>query len=172
MTTQSPSSKPSPRNIDLVVGTVTVNLSCVGFHMWAEDFLNAERLYAPTARPGSFVAHFLCCQSIELSLKAYLSLRGASRKDLKKPYGHNLVRLFRDAYQKGIDQLVALLPSDTNTIADANGWYDTHGGKRFQYFDVMDAVLAFKHAPELAPLEDLAARLQTPLLRETLLRES
>ena len=115
----------------------------------------------------------MSCQSIELSLKAYLSLRGASRAALKsKPYGHNLARLFRDARDKGIGVLVALVSSDADAISNAADWYHTHRRKRFQYFEVMDAITGFKNAPELAPLEDLATRLQAPSLRDMVLRES
>jgi hypothetical protein len=164
----------TPQNIVLQAApAVVTNLTCYGFHVWAGDFLDAERLYAPTARQGSFVAHFLCCQSIELSLKSYLSLRGVAKAALKsKPYGHNLVRLFRDGRDKGIGQIVTLAPTDAATIASAADWYHTTGRKRFQYFEVMDAITGFKQAPELAPLEDVASRLQAPALRETLLRES
>ncbi len=56
-----------PRSIVIKMGPPpTFNITCYGFHMWAEDFLGAEKLYAPTARKGSFVPQFLCCQSIEL----------------------------------------------------------------------------------------------------------
>jgi hypothetical protein len=44
--------------------------------------------------------------------------------------------------------------------------------KQFQYFQVIDAMLAYKHAPEVAPLEDLASRVQSPTFRKTVLRES
>jgi hypothetical protein len=50
--------------------------------------LSAEKLYAPAARQGSLVAHFLCCQSIELSLKGFLSLKGLKRTELRKRFGH------------------------------------------------------------------------------------
>jgi hypothetical protein len=167
----SPSIPASTQSIGLP--TISVNLSCLAFHIWAEDFLAAERLYAPTARRGSFVAHFLCCQSIELSLKAYLSLKGQTRDKLKRnPYGHNLVKLFADARVAGVESLVTLLPEDAATVQHANEWYDTPGGKRFQYLSVIDAMMAFKHAPDLEPLESLAARLQSPALRETLLQDS
>jgi hypothetical protein len=64
-----------PRDIVIEMGPPpTFNVTCYGFHLWAGDFLAAERLYAPTARNGSFVPQFLCCQSIELSLKGFLSL--------------------------------------------------------------------------------------------------
>jgi hypothetical protein len=33
----------------------TFNITCYGFHVWAEDFLAAGKMYAPTARKGSFV---------------------------------------------------------------------------------------------------------------------
>jgi len=153
-------------------GSAHINLTCYAFHVWAEDFLSAARTYAPTARPAAFVAHFLCCQSIELSLKAYLSLRGVSRKDLQKKYGHSLVRLFRDASDMGIGKLVTLATSDAKTIERAAAWYHSKDGKRFQYVEMADVLKAFKNAPELALLEDIASRLQASRLRETVLRES
>ena len=44
----------APRNIVLSPAPATFNVTCYGFHLWAEDFLAAEKLYAPTARTGSF----------------------------------------------------------------------------------------------------------------------
>jgi HEPN domain-containing protein len=84
----------TPHNMTIALGGVHANLTCYGFHIWAEDFLEASKAYVAIARKGSLVAHFLCCQSFELSLKAFLSLKGASRRTLaRKPFGHNLDRL-------------------------------------------------------------------------------
>src|SRR4051812_23518161 len=100
---QPQSTDGSPRNIVIQMGPgPTFNLTCYGFHLWAEDFLSAEKLYAPTARRGSYVPQFLCCQAIELSLKAFLSLKGFPRKKLRTEFGHNLVKLYEEAVTQGI----------------------------------------------------------------------
>jgi hypothetical protein len=169
MSTDAPSSPPKPQNTTVAVTGVQTNLTCYGFHVWAEDFLIAEKLYAPTARKGSHVAHFLCCQSIELSLKAFLSLKGMSRKELKN-LGHNMHKLYVGARRDGLDELVPLQPRDESLVQAANGWYDTPGGKRLQYFGLVDAMTGFKGSPDLASLEELAARLQSKELREAVLR--
>jgi hypothetical protein len=169
MTTDDPSTRPKPQNITLAVEPAQVNLTCHLFHVWAEDFLLAEKLYAPSARTGSHVAHFLCCQSIELSLKAFLSLKGMNRRELKK-LGHNLDQLFGRARSEGLSQLVPLQPRDQSIVQAANAWYDTPGGKRFQYFGLLDAIKGFKGSPDLAGLEELAGRLQSKELREAVSR--
>lgn len=161
------SSQPKPLSITIQLppGPV-INLTCFGFHLHADDFLAAARAYKPVARKASFVAQFLCCQSIELSLKAFLSLKGMSRKNLKRKFGHNLIRLLKRARKEGIESLVVINGNDESIVKTANAWYDVAGEKRLQYFSVVDAMRAFKDAPELAPLEDLAARLQSTQLRE------
>ena len=160
----------------IVLPGLATNLTCYGFHLWAEDFLTAAKAYAPVARQGSFTAHFLCCQSVELSLKAFLSLKGVSRDDLrKKPYGHNMLELFREARARHVEELVLVDPGDESIVQAATSWYDSlqRGPrtvrKRLQYFDVMDALTGFRGAPELAALEGLADRLQSSRLRDAVL---
>jgi hypothetical protein len=158
-----------PQNIVIQVEPARFNITCYGFHLWAEDFLAAAKVYAPTARKGSYVPQFLCCQSIELSLKGFLSLKGATRTELKKKFGHNLLRLHDEAVAKGLGDLVAVQSGDRDVVATANQAYDSKGGKKLQYFDIFDAMTAFKHLPELSPLEEMADRLQAPSLRKALL---
>jgi hypothetical protein len=55
-------------------------------------------------------------------------------------------------------------------VAKANRAYDSRAGKKLQYFDVYDALTAFKSLPELPGLEDLANRLQAQALRDVLLK--
>jgi hypothetical protein len=155
-----------PRSQNVPLQGVQANLTCYGFHVYAEDFLAAARAYAPGARTGSFVAHFLCCQSVELSLKAFLSLKGMTRQQLRKEMGHNLSKLFDAACGQRIGDFVAVDPAaDASTLQKATDWYDTPRGKRFQYFDLVDAMLGFRHAPDFAELEGLATRLQSGTLR-------
>lgn len=55
-------------------------------------------------------------------------------------------------------------------MAKANSAYDSRAGKKLQYFDVYEALTAFKSLPDLPGLEDLANRLQTQALRDGLLK--
>jgi hypothetical protein len=96
----------TPRNIVLKADPGVINVTCYGFHVWAEDFLTAAKLYAPTARTGSFVAHYLCCQSVELSLKAFLSFKGLKRTDLRKQFRHDLLKLYKKASALGLVALI------------------------------------------------------------------
>jgi hypothetical protein len=149
---------------------VRANLTCYGFHVWAEDFLAAARAYAPVAREASFVGHFLCCQSLELSLKAFLSMKGLTRQQLmRKPFGHNLAALLDAAIANGVAEFVEVTPADIAVVARATDWYDTPKGKRLQYFDLLDAMSAFKGAPDATMLQVLAMRFQSPELRKALL---
>jgi HEPN domain-containing protein len=166
-----------PRNITLTMGEPpAINLTCYGFHVFAEDFLTAAKMYAPVARKAAFVGHFLCCQSVELSLKAFLSRKGMSREEMRTKYGHKLSRLYDEACRQGLKDLVDLKADDVALLAKATEWYDVgHGkqkgkGKRLQYFSVIDAMMGFRDAPDLAGLEGLASRLQAPALRDAVLK--
>src|SRR5690348_12211447 len=123
------------KNGTIPAGTPTIELTPYGLHVWSDDFLATAKAYHPVARQGCLAGHFLCCQSMELSLKAFLSLKRFSRKALKgKPFGHNLDTLFTESVQRGLGQFVRLNPSDGSIIHEANAWYDTPGDKRLQYF--------------------------------------
>ena len=145
------------------------NFTCYGFHVWAEEFLVAARAYIPVAGNRTHVAEFLCCQSIELSLKSFLSLKGMSRKELKKNFGHELTELLKEAVNRGLSGFADILPDDPVLVKTADLWYDSQGGKRFQYFEVADVLRGFKGAPDLAALQRLAERLQSVKLRDAVL---
>lgn len=91
------------------------------------------------------------------------------RKLARKPYGHSLERLAKDAVGRGCAAFAATTPVDLPLIRVASAWYDTPDGKRFQYFRVVDALKAFSGAPDDASLEELATRLQSPRLRQAVL---
>ena len=59
-------------------------------------------------------------------------------------FGHNLVKLYEEAVNQGIGALVTLQPGDRDVVAAANSAYDSRAGKKLQYFDVYDALTAFK----------------------------
>ena len=64
-----------------------------------------------------------------------------------------------------IEEFVAIDGNDASTLEHTTAWYDSPGQKRFQYFDVVDAMRGFRDAPDLAGLEELATRLQSSALR-------
>src|SRR5262245_5513908 len=127
-----PESEPGVQQVNHILNAQpgVLNLTCYGFHVWAEDFLTAEQLYAPKARQGSFVGHFLCCQSIELALKAYLSLKGVGRNRLKKQFGHNLICLLNGARHRGLEAHVPVTVADVKLMTLSTTWYDVYHGKR------------------------------------------
>lgn len=125
-----------------------------------------SQVYAPTARPGSFVAHFLCCQSTELSLKALLSLRGYERRSLwGKALGHNLSKLFEEAVTQNLAEYVDIMAGDAALLESVTAWYDSPN-KRFQYVDLGDLLRGFGSAPPYPDLEEFATRMQSDKLRE------
>jgi HEPN domain-containing protein len=65
--------------------------------------LEFEKAYhaVPAMPPLSWPRYFLLCHSIELALKAYLTLHGESESDLIK-IGHDLKKLLRHARKLGL----------------------------------------------------------------------
>jgi hypothetical protein len=70
----------------------------------------------------------------------------------------------------GTGSMVTLNSEDGNILTKANAWYDSAAGKKFQCFDAWEALHAFKSAPTLSALEDIAGRLQSEPLREAVLK--
>src|SRR5258706_5708298 len=131
--------------------------------MWAGDFLHAAKASIETARRGSVVQHFLCCQSIELGLKAYLLLKGRTRKELAntRRFGHQLDRLLKVCESERIGKHVPITDDDRRLIQEAGSWY-VNPDKRLPYFQVLDALRGFRDLPPLEQLAELTGRMQPP----------
>ena len=151
-----------PRNVVLSIAPATINLSCYGFLRVGRDFRSAA-LSFDNGGEFSIVPYFLHSQAIELGLKAFLLLKGATRRELKqRPYGHNLINLLEGCRQRGLEEFLVLDGLDIEVIRVANSFYDGgEAGKRFQYFDVYTAVTGFKGLPELSSLASTSTRLLT-----------
>ena len=87
---------------------ITERMGPLGLHMYASAYLDAARaLPLPTA-PFEPVRPFLICHSIELGLKAFLSLHGAEMLELADgSYGHNLEAILKKADEKHLGTHVA-----------------------------------------------------------------
>jgi len=145
--------KPAP--IIITPEPVTVRLSPLGFQMWATQFLQAARAVEET---GSFspVRYFLACRSIELALKAYLLARGHSPMSLKNSMGHDLCKALAKAQDESLADVVALTDAESEVVKSANSLYRS---KRFEYFEVLDAVRGFPNRPDMVLLLHVAERL-------------
>ena len=88
------------------------------FILYAEDFLAASHSHeAP--RAFSPVEYYLACHSMELSLKAYLLLRGIPKDEIRKRhYGHNLDNILEKCLELGIAELVEIAETETNGIRE------------------------------------------------------
>jgi len=137
-------------SVTITVGPVDINLSPVGFRIWAGHYLKCKRDFQ-SPDPFSPVPYFLLCRAIELELKAR-HLEALRQKEVKDRFGHNLFRAY-----------AALPPAgqtlDQNEVAVLKAANKIYMGKGFEYFSVIDAVTAFKRFPDLAALEVIAEKL-------------
>lgn len=126
------------------------------FVLYAEDFLAAG---PSRVGPGLFspVEYYLACHSIELSLKAYLLLRGIPKDEIKqRPYGHNLDCILKKCLELGITELVDITDSDKILVTQLNQWYSRKG---FEYFEVKNIIDSPRNLPDLALCKSLAEKL-------------
>jgi hypothetical protein len=126
------------------------NISPEAFRILAGDYFKAYRDFqAP--RKFSPVPFFLCCRAMELALKAE-HLERRSQTEVKKLYYHDVLKAYADldADQK------TLSPEEEALLAAAN---EIYVAKDFEYFNVIDAVSAYKRYPDLDQLGALAKKI-------------
>lgn len=145
-------------DVTIQVPTIVENISPIGFHHYAEEFLGAAQQFRhETARHFSPVRYYLLCHAIELVLKAYLLVVGVPKADLPKPgLRHDLTAILARAKGKGLEHLVGVSPEWDDTISKANEYYNKKG---FEYFEVSNALHGYKNLPSLATLEDMTVTL-------------
>jgi len=136
---------------------VTERMGPLGLHMYAESFLAAARALPPGPVPFEPVRPYVVCHSIELGLKAFLSLQGAAMLELAEgPYGHNLEALLQKADKKGLRATVRLTAAQRSAICHATTYYS---GKVFEYPAIGEAVSGYPHLPSIEPLLEAASTL-------------
>ena len=163
MTSRKPSRARRAGIERLSIAGATAFMTPYAFHHYGEEFLEAAlSLSAPTVR-FSPVRFFLACHSIELSLKAFLSLNRVSLASIKRCYGHDLDLLLTAVEQKGLGTIVPLSDPQLAEIRNASGYYNE---KVFEYPSIGEALEGYPATPELAVLlsaaEQLVARLREP----------
>jgi hypothetical protein len=135
-------------------------------HTYAERFLNAARALPPGSVPFEPVRPYLVCHSIELGLKAFLSLQGSAMLALSEgPYAHNLEAILQKADEKGLRASVSLAPRQRSAIRHANTYYS---GKVFEYPAIGEALSGYPNMPSLETLLEAASSLVESLRQQCL----
>lgn len=117
----------------------------MGISNEAGDFLEAATILAAN-KPATFKPlYFLVCQSVELSLKAYLRGSGYSERELKG-LGHNLNRCLQAAIDRSLQKHVSITQSDLNILERINAYYQSkdlqYGRAGLKYFPDIELLMA------------------------------
>lgn len=142
------------KNIVIQAEPIVININPIGFHRYAQEFLRAEEAFQTTDN-FSPVPYYLLCRSIELSLKAYLLLKGCKIEYLKSKIGHNLKRLLNKAKELNIEEIITISTEESDNILKANVYYEKKG---FEYFFVIDAVTGYKELPDIELLRSVSTQ--------------
>jgi hypothetical protein len=142
-------------------------LTGLPFYVYAERFLEAAEALPPAqgfaAQGFSPVPYYLYCHSIELALKAFLSVQGVPEAEIRsKKLGHNLVRVAERAEALSLARVYTLSGPQWETIRTADPYY---GRKGFEYLDPRKALLGYKGLPDLESLRALARDLVRSMKR-------
>ena len=130
----------------------------LGMARYASDFMEAA--LAADEKMGKKDGHeivapvpvmFLVGQAIELSLKAYLLLRGVSLRDLRTEYGHNLTKSLGKCIELELFTFVEFSEEELNTVHLLNEHYSS---KQLQFI-----VTGAKTFPVFGPLERFSLKL-------------
>ena len=143
---------------------VTSRMGPVGLWVYADAYIRAGLALPAQEVPYEQVRYYLACHSIELSLKAFLSLHGATMLELSEnAFGHNLEAIAVAADTKGLKSQIPLTDSHREEIRKAAQYYV---GKVFEYPAVGEALSGYPDLPKLdvlfAAAELLAATLAQP----------
>ncbi len=134
---------------------VIVNLSPLGFHKYASDFLRAADS-VEMSDAFNPVPYYLCCRSLELILKALLLAKGVPLNDLKgKSLSHDLILILRRARSLGLNDLVVVTRLQENEIRKANDYYKIPL-KGFEYFRVGRLISSYPDLPEVGILTEVS----------------
>ena len=132
--------------------TVVVNISPLGFHRYASDFLAAADGVTP--RKGfSPVPYYLVCRALELGLKAFLLAKRYDKGRLRGALGHDLIRCLSAANSLGLEEACSISDEQVREIRKANAYYKSKG---FEYFEAVKAFTGYRDLPDIEVLKGLA----------------
>ncbi len=143
---------------DYVLKTETAHffVSPLFFINYAEDFFEASSSH-DSSRNFSPVKYYLVCHSIELSLKAFLLLKGVSKSKIKnRSLGHDLSKILEKCESLGINKIVQISDPQKSVISELNEWYSRKG---FEYFEIKNLSAGANELPDIALAQELATLL-------------
>ena len=150
---------------NIEIAGIRARMAPLGLHLYAESFLAAARAIPPQSdRPFDPARPYLLCHSIELGLKAFLSLHGTAMLDMaENPQGHNLGTILQRADEQGLKTASSLTATHRAAIRSAELYYS---GKLFEYPAVGEALAGY---PGMPPLDELlrAATILVDELRQS-----
>jgi hypothetical protein len=133
---------------------IVAPMAALSLHLYATAYLDAARSLPLTTVRFEPVRSFLICHSIELALKAYLSIQGTKMIDMAGgAYGHNLDSILNAADEKNLVSLVNLTEIRRAEIRQASIYY---AGKVFEYPAVGESLSAYPHKPRLNIIDEAA----------------
>jgi hypothetical protein len=165
--------RPSKARQHTTVETITtfgfnVRMGPPGLIVFASHFLHAARSAEPppTANGFQLVRSFLVCRALELSLKAFLSLKGISLVKLAGgQFAHNLESLVLQAEKNDLGALVTLEGAQRDEIIRASKYY---AEKVLEYPALTEALRAYPHLADpnllIAAADALTSALTEPCL--------
>ncbi len=143
----------------LIAQTISLNISPLGFHRYASEFLRAAKGFQ-TTDAFSPVPYYLFSRAIELALKAFLLAKKVPEKHLIKCISHDLEKALNKADSLGLRDIVEISCRYKDELKKANNYYALKG---FEYFQVYRAVMRYPELPNLDVLSELASTLVSKL---------
>jgi len=136
----------------------------IGLWLYAKSFAHAAAALPESTAPYEPVRYYLVCHAIELGLKAYLSLHGATMLELSESaYGHNLETILTAAEAKGLKEQLHISEAHRVEICKAAIYY---GGKVFEYPAIGEACVGYPSLPDLQVLLEFAGQLVESLAQQ------
>jgi hypothetical protein len=161
MATSKKNRPPSVAKQNATIETISIldvvaDMAPLALWMYADWYLRSARVI-PTPSTFEPVRHYLVCHSIELGLKAFLSLQGLKMLELSEgAYGHNLETVLAAAEAKGLAAQVPLGADDRDEIVEASHYY---AGKVFEYPAIGEALSGYPRLPNWDKLASAAGML-------------
>ena len=115
---------------------VIVVMNGIEFMQYGNYYLDAAEYLSSKEPDGWFdpLPYQLLCQSLELHLKSFIWLvDGLGRKTMKNKYGHDIVKLWRHAKERGLSRYCKLTPARDEALALLGPFYKN---RKFAYLDI------------------------------------
>jgi hypothetical protein len=107
------------------IAGITAPMGPAGLIFYSKSFLSAAKSITVSSEMDFMPARtYLVCHALELSLKAFLSLKGHSLAALADPaFGHDLGALLAEAEKHGLSDIAKLTASHQFQIQRASKYY-------------------------------------------------